>query len=756
MHLIRLLAACIAFLSVMQPAEAHAFVISAIGAAIGGLILGLTGTITPLLGLGSIGIVNAGFAAGAFLASGFGSLLLSAGLSAAQYLMASRQRAPTMEAARVNVRVPEAERWWHAGISRAGGAAIFGEFDEHGHFWFIVIHGDVEFTGAEKLFFDDREIELGTYDGTGNWVMTDEFCLTPDGDAYTGTGPKRPYFRIWTTTFSPGNPVPPAVSHFKNAFPQWTDDHKLAGTTFSVVYCRTLSQQNRHKVYRWRGPFGIGEPALSIAGRWDRCFDPRDNTQNINSPSTWKFTRNPVLIWARFRTHPYGRNKPMSSINWDKVAEQADICDQIVIGVDGSQPRYQCGISIPESKERHVGESEILLSADAMIMHDSEGKAYAKVGYYEAPAVTLNRNRDIVAMASREATDGEMETDGVIVRYIEPSFGYQPQPSAPWMNPIYYVPGTTPRYLTVDILACQNHNQAMRLAKAIGMRSQSSHRLAPAVGLRGLKARQERIIDLQYDETFAGDYEIATPVEVDENGIFTSFGCVPVDANRWTLLPGEEQSKPVMADPLPGAGDPVLPTNVTVYAAPVAGSGGASSVRIEATFDASPRPDHRYEFEYQLQGESEWRPMVVRMDDQLTYSDTVPNGQTHKVRWRTVSSSGRATDWVAPPTNVNAVADTTPPGPVTGVSAVGGAGIVDIEWTSPNSGNYLATAIYRNTTNDFGTAVFVPPLEYGAANSADEWQDSGLSAGTYYYWLVAVNGSMVPATEVPTGAVTVY
>lgn len=747
---LKLLIALLTASTVMQPAEAHAFVVTTTLAFIGGALASI-GVVTPLIGFGSIGVVNAGFAAAAFLSSGFGSLLLSAGLSAVQYLMAASRRpqAPTMEAARVNVRVPEAERWWHAGISRAGGSAQFGEYDANGNFWYIVVHGDVELIGVEKRFFDDREIEI---DNDG-WVITDEFCLTTGNDPYEGTGTKVPYFRVFTTTFTPSNPIPPAISAFTSAFPQWTADHKLAGTTFTAIMCKSIALEHRHKVYRWRGAFGLGEPAFSIAGRWERCFDPRDEDQDIDDRATWKFTRNPALIWARYRTHPYGRNKPSSSINWEMVAAQASICDQTVVGIETTQARYQCGLSVPESKERAVGEAEILLSADAMILYDGEGRAYPRVGYYEVPALTLSRNRDIMAMASREATDGEMETDGVIVRYIDPDFGYQPQPSAPWVNPIYYVDGQTPRYLTVDVLACQNHNQAMRLAKAIGLRSQSAHRLAPTVGLRGLRARQERIIDLQYDGAFAGDYEIATPVEVDENGIFTTFGCVPVDPSRWTLLEGEEESKPVKADPLPGAGDPVMPTGVTVISAPISGSGGAS-VRIEATFDASPRPDHRYEFEVQFHGETEWRPMVVRMNDQLAYSDTVPNGVTHRVRWRTVASSGRATSWLTPPYEIVAIADTTPPGPVVGVSATGGAGQIDIEWTAPNSGNYLATRVYGSTTNDFGSSSLLG-VEFGAANASDEIEITGLSAGTYYLWLVAINGSSIAAAEVATGAIIV-
>jgi len=746
----RFFATIIFLLATIYPTKAHAFVFTATLAIIGG-VLASAGFLTPLVFVGTAGAVNAGVAIGAFLTSGFGSLLLSAGLSAVQYLMASksRQTAPAMDAVRINVRVAEADRWLHIGAVRAGGAALFAEFDDDGNFWYLVVHGDSELTGTRKRYFDDREIEIDE-DG---WVTTDEFCLTSGGDPYEGTGTKVPYFRIYTTTFTPDNPTPPAITAFKDAFSQWTDDHKLVGTTYSVVYVKNISVENRHKIYRWRGSIGLGEPAFSIAGEWDRCFDPNDETQDIEDRSTWQFSSNSALIWARFRTHPYGRNKPMSSIDWNNVALHAVISDQDVVGITGTQKRYQCGISIPESKERYIAEAEILLTADAIIMHNNVGKAYAQVGYYEAPDLTLTRTKDIITMSSREATNGEMETDGVIVRYIDPEFNYQAQPSAPWVNPLYYVEGTTPRYLKVDILGCQNHNQAMRLAKAIGLRSQSAHRLAPTVGLRGLKARRKRIVDIQYDEAFSGDYEIATPVEIDENGITASFGCVPVDPNRWTLLEGEESSKPAPVVVILGAGAPVLPTGVMVYAAPIAGSGGAA-VRIEATFDTSPRADFLYMFEFELAGETDvWRPMIVRMTDNFAYSETVPNGQTHRVRWWTRTSSGRVSA-KATPVDIEAVADTIAPGPPTGVNATGGSGEATIDWTTSNSANYFATLIYRNTVDDINTASIIANI-YGGANSVETYLDDSLAADDYYYWLIAINGSNIPSTPVATGITVV-
>lgn len=539
------------------------------------------------------------------------------------------------EVSKVNVRIGEPIRWLSAGQNRIGGAVLFAEFDGAGNLWYLVVHCDSILVTKHKVLLDEIE---ATLDGAGN-VTTGEFCLDTKGNAWT-SGTKVPYVQIWTTTYSESNPTPPAISALASAFPtKWTSDHKLVGTTYSVIKMTALKVEDRHKIYKWRGALGLGEPSVSIVGDWSHAYDPRDGGQTNNVPTTYQFTRNPVLLWAWFRTHRYGRNKSRSSINWAKIAEQAAICDETVSGLVGTHTRYQCDITIPEDRTRSDAEQDIMITMDAQLVFDDDGKCWPRVGKYVAPTLSLTRNRDIVAMESVEAQNGESETQGVIIRYTDPAANYSMQPSAAWLNPHYYQAGQAASFLTIDAPAIQDHNQAMRIAKAIGLRVQPPYKLAPTTGLRGLKAMRERFVNLNYDNTFAGDHEIATQVQLDAAGVFCTFGLVPVDANRWDLLAGEEKPKPVV-----GAVDtyaaPDLPTGITISYA---------NGRIEASF--SPRLDIGYEIEYVPTADistDNWADMTVKMANGFAYSGTVELNVDYSVRFRAVAPSGRISDWSTP------------------------------------------------------------------------------------------------------------
>jgi len=559
-----------------------------------------------------------------------------------------RGRGTPQELAPVNTRVTEPMRWMLAGVIRRGASPLFAEFDSSGYLWVVLVHCDSIMDSVVQYYLDDIPVTLA---GNGD-VNTLDFQLSEKGniidDTYTGT--KISYYNITTTTHSHANPTPPAISALQAAFPTlWTSDHKLVGTTYSVLKCKPIEIEERHKVYKWRGTLGLGEPALSLAAKWGKVYDPRDVTQTLGDATTYKYSSNNVLIWAWFRTHPFGRNKSTNEVNWDKVAEQANKCDEIIVGISGSQPRYECATAIPEDKERSLAEQEILASCDAIMIFDDDGKAWVKVGYYETPTLTLSRSRDIVAMETIDSTNIENQKQGVIVRYLDVESGYQIQPSAPWYNPDLYVEGERASFLTVDIPTCPNHNQAMRLAKIIGKRSQSGTRIGPTIGLRGVRARSERFVNIIYDNTISGEYEIVSTVEIDSTGSYCGFAAVPMDDKRWILEAGEEKVKPVVSE---STASVVIPSNPTISSLTYVNG------RIEIVSSAQSNLSITNQYQYVATvdvSNDKWVDLSSNVDDVNFFTSVVlDNSVQYSIRHRAVTSGGSVSDWVVHGTTITA------------------------------------------------------------------------------------------------------
>lgn len=96
--------------------------------------------------------------------------------------------------------------------------------------------------------------------------------------------------------------------------------------------------------------------------------------------------------------------------------------------------------------------------------------------------------------------------------------------------------------------------------------------------------------------------------------------------------------------------------------------------------------------------------------------------------------------------------DTVITGPVTDVVATPGTGTVEIAFTLPSDTNVSGARIYRNTVDDFATATRETTV-YGGASAALT-ANLVLPAGGYFFWIAAINGSGLEATEFTTGSVT--
>jgi len=616
-----------------------------------GLGAGLAGTAGAGVYLGALG---AGVAVGSFIAANIPTILLTAATLALQVIQNSQPQSRSS----INVKIAAALRWYAAGYRKIGGNVLFFKF-VNGALWYLIVHCD-----SELVEFDHYEL-----DGIRVAINGDRRVTTKEFQGWAGGilgqfQTLQPFYTIWTSTFSPADPVPPGVAAFKAACPEWTDEHKLVGTTFSVVKIDACDDKQKQQVRSWRqGAIGVGEPSLVVVGWWSRVYDPRDEDQDPDDESTWpSSSNNAVLVSAWNRYDRHGFNRPMDSFEWDRIAAAADICDIPIEDRYGdTAPNYAASVAFGSDKVKGDRERELLRCYDGTVHYDEEGKLYFGVGHYEEDfePVTLSRKRDIISLASADVNDGETPVDGVIAHYTDPFTG-KVIPAAPWKNPAFFQDGKQPNYQVLAVEGCDNHNQAFRLAKAFGLKSQPPIRLASNIGIRIHRLVEERYVTMNFpvgdvDEDLAGLYQIDNPIEMDPSYHVGAVSMVPWGADYYTLAPGEEPEKPPIDLIELDDEVPLLdPDDVNVVSVPIVGT-ASNAARIEASFPEPP-PNISYEFLYSDNDGETWNAMATDLQALTARSPIVDAPGTYLVVWRTVTAGGDFSEYSDPPVSITVTA----------------------------------------------------------------------------------------------------
>jgi hypothetical protein len=648
-----------------------------------------------------IGAAMAGFSFGGMLAGLSGGILTTALSLGAQYLMGQTKK-PRAEEISTIVKSSAPIRAMLIGGLLVGGSLVFSGVKE-GAVHYALHHGDSECVETIDHWFIDQKLTLGTEAGwptpASNFVKTEDFTIK--GAAYFQVEPH-------------DGTLDQTVSPILNAdYPEWDATHRGIGCAYTVVKGWPIQRIDRDKVYKHQGPLGLGEPPYMREARWGRVYDPRkDSTRElapgvfgsgshrVDDYSTWGYDNNAALVLAMFRVHRDGWAKPLESVNWKMIAAQADICDDLIIGRGGfTVRRYTINTAIPFNEPRMAAEKRMLEACDGMRFFDEDGKWFVRVGAYYEPTVTL-RARDISRIKIVPNADGESEHNAYITEYTDPRLNYATQPSAPWYHPDHYEEGVTNTITaTLQTPEIDNPNQATRICKAVGTRSRAKVRMEIIAGWRGLRLKKHRFVSIDLDDAVVdGDYEIMGREEM-ADGMHVHMVLVKTDPGNWDLLPGEEGPLPTYDDISSSGGDLPAVTSLSVYAEPVAVSGGFA-VRLAADFDPPENPSHQVVVEYKKNSDSQWLEMTSVTDQGRAYSTIVEDGEAYRVRAYVESSGGRTGAYTPDASGalVNAVADTVAPGALTSVIATGGSvqlGTVALTIATPADPQIKRIAIYR-------------------------------------------------------------
>jgi hypothetical protein len=696
---------------------------------------------TAILGTGGFSLFGATISYAA-IASAIVTTAIVAGV---QYLLTPKP--PKPEDGRAPQTQPIPYRFWGVGEARLAGALMLWEALDNLMYSVqaIVGHRINAYTGY--YLNDDKVTLIG-----GNRVQS-------PGRARYGENSDLVY--IYSRLgLVPETPIAEFVSRLSGQS-IWTNAHRGDGQASVGMICVGPAADMFVKC------FPYGKPALSVVAQLALVWDFRNPAQDPEDPSTWTFSKNSILILAWHECfNPFGTKRDFRKALLpvlDMWQEEADVCDEDVPrAAGGTEKRYECGGFDTTDHDPKSGTNAILASCDGWMCERGDGALLIVAGKFREKYVATLTDADIVGHTVQHDVLPEEEVNQFIPKFTYPATDYTTTDTDYFEDTDAQI--TAGRVLPQDgnYIWVQQWRQARRLGKREFARARAKKRGTLDVRFTGINAIYAPWVRLSTPRRLPSlDGKLInnrrSVLSVSRGGFQMTFVMMPDDIDAWNPADDEGAAPPVPPKPVSdGIPKPIIDT-----AAAVSG-GGTVYVRLVLT-DPS-REDLYPTVRYRISDVGGGIPGAwveqkfpdATPDSGLIVVNTnpVPANTSIDVQAAYIGSNNTYGDWSDTETLVSTV-DTTPPAAVTNVVPTGGVGQVALTWDTPNSANYVATNIRRNTVNNEGTATVVR-TEYGAPSSADAWTNTGLAAGTYYYWLRAVNGSGVESTSsVATGAITV-
>lgn len=528
----------------------------------------------------------------------------------------------------------------------------------------------------------------------------------------------------------------PMVSVF-SAGDVWTNNHRGDGLATLMMSAATVPAEKYQKVF----PFQMPQPSATFEGH-NRIYDPRTGI--------YGYTENLALFRFWHLTSPYGGKIKLADMYLPDWINAANVCDQTVTNrLGGAEFRYHGGLRFPANADPVAVGFTIDQAAELVVYERADGLVGVHAGEMVTPSVHL-RTKDIKSVVFQSNRKRASNVLAVRGQWTNPAEEYVTTDAAIYGDP--YIDDGTDHTKTVGNPAVQSHNHIQRMQKLAYIRSRAP-RVAIVADYRAAKdIIRSRFVTVTHEPKMVGaTVEIIGRPRVSLGSMQVSFEGIIVPSTLFDFVASTEEGTPGTA--VIAAPETILaaPTGFDVTIGQETIGGGQSAAFATGTWTAGAAS---------LVYELEWVPTAggtkqsVRSDAGAITVRTgyLADGVEYKFRLRAWggSSYGAWTSYVVR----TAVADPVAPGVVILGTPTGGTGEATIPWTAPNSANYYGTKIYRHTADVFGSATLITTI-YGAPSSANSYTDTGLTAGTYYYFLVSINYSGVPATEVATGAITV-
>lgn len=351
---------------------------------------------------------------------------------------------------------------------------VSGSTNQYLHQVLVVAAHECNSLGA--VYFNDTQVgTIGAVSGT-----------LDDGKVSTGTFANKAWIRRYTGTDSQ------TVDYIlTTAFPsQWTSNHRGRGVAYVAIQFEF--DQNVYK---------NGKPEVTMLVQGAKVYDPRlDSTQTTipgsgsqryTDSSTWTYSTNPALCLTNYLISTrLGMAEDTARIDWDLVADAADICDESVSIPGGTtQNRYTCNVII-ETSESFQSNIETLVSAMNGVCYYSGGKWRMFAGAWSSSQFSLSE-ADLVNSGLEITTAFAYNERWNSVRgsFMDPTRNYQAVEFEPVVSSTYVTADGEQAWRDFPQMTCISQYEAQRNAILVNRQSRNGISVVMRCGMSAWKIR---------------------------------------------------------------------------------------------------------------------------------------------------------------------------------------------------------------------------------------------------------------------------
>lgn len=485
------------------------------------------------------------------------------------------------------------------------------------------LHLVIALTGHEceamtTVWFGD--VEVGTLDGSGN-VTSGQF-----------SGLARIKYHL-------GSPTQTADSDLVSecGAQGWTVDHRLKGRGY--IYARLKYDATAY-------PNGI--PNIKVLVKGKKVYDPRTTT------TVW--SRNWALCVRDYLTASYGLRCVSADIDDSAITLAANISDEAVPLVSGTQARYTCD-GVLDLSLRPIDHIRSMLSGGAGAQVYSQGVYRLFAGAYITPVVTLTADDLRGTLTVRPRIARKSLFNAVRGTFVDPDKYWQASDFPPMTNATYEAQdGGEQIFTDIELPFTIDSIRAQRLAKIHLEKSRQGITVDFPAKLTAVKVAVWDVVrvTLSHLGWSAKEFRV-TGWKMAADGLGVDLVLQEESAASWNWAYGEA----TIVDPAPdtdliSAVAVPPPTGLTVYSGAthqIAQADGIKICRLYATWTAAADATiQHYEIQHKLTTDSVYASAVMSSAVLTAYLAPVQSGASYHVRVRAVRANGAISAWAGPVT----------------------------------------------------------------------------------------------------------